>query len=152
MRLAVGYPDHAAEVSVLTSAGVDPAVDALPAVTGPEEVAHLIGVASRIHVAPALYDYLVTVVAATRTAPGVRLGASPRASVALLRAVRARAGAAGRAFATPSDVKALAVPVLSHRIVLTPESELRGRTAAEVVEETLASTPVPQGAAVGTRS
>jgi MoxR-like ATPase len=74
----------------------------------------------------------------------VRLGASPRAGLALLRAVRARAAAAGRSYAVPDDVKALAAPVLAHRLLLTPEAELAGRTGAEVVREVLASAPVPQ--------
>jgi MoxR-like ATPase len=153
MRLSVGYPDHAAEVSVLRGAGVASGVDGLPFVTDAAEIGRLISYASQIHVAEPLYDYIVNVVAATRDAAGVRLGASPRASVALLRAARARAAATGRAYAVPADVKALAVPVLSHRIVLTPEAELRGRSAAGVIEETLASVPVPQAAdAVAARS
>jgi MoxR-like ATPase len=149
MRLSVGYPDHAAEVTVLSGAGAgtDAPIDALPHVSSAAEVFQMVGYVSRVHVAPVVYDYIVNVVAGTRDAAGVRLGASPRASVALLRAARAKAAAAGRWYLTPADVKALAVPVLSHRILLTPEAELRGRSSAEVVEQTLASVPVPQAAA-----
>jgi MoxR-like ATPase len=104
----------------------------------------MIEAAGQVHVAPPLYDYLVRITAATRTAPGVRLGASPRAGLALLRAMRARAASGGRAYAVPDDVKALAEPVLAHRLVITPEAELAGLTASDVVREVLASVPVPQ--------
>jgi MoxR-like ATPase len=144
MQIAVGYPSHAAEVAVLVGGYAATAVENLPAVTAASEVAAMIRLADQVHVAPALYDYLVRVTAATRTAAGVRLGASPRASLALLRAIRGRAAAAGRAFTVPDDVKALAVPVLAHRLVLTAEAELGGRTGPDVVREVLASVPVPQ--------
>jgi MoxR-like ATPase len=148
MKIAVGYPDHAAEVAVLVGGYAAAAAETLPAVTTAQEVSVMIEVAGQVHVAPPLYDYLVQVTAATRTAPGVRLGASPRAGLALLRTVRARAAAAGRGYAVPDDVKALAVAVLAHRLVITPEAELAGRTGADVVREVLASVPVPQPHAV----
>jgi MoxR-like ATPase len=144
MRLAVGYPDHAAEVSVLRGAKADSLVDSLswPAVP-PSDVAAMVAYADQIHVAAPLYDYVVNLVAATRIADDARLGGSPRASVALLRAIRARAAADGRAYVVPADVKALAVPVLAHRLILTPEAELRGRTGVDVVEQALSTVAVP---------
>ena len=148
MKIVVGYPDHAAEVAVLVGGYAAAAVETLPAVTTAQEVSVMIQVAAQVHVAPPLYDYLVQVTAATRTAPGVRLGASPRAGLALLRTVRARAASAGRGYAVPDDVKALAVSVLAHRLVITPEAELAGRTGPDVVREVLASVPVPQPRAV----
>jgi MoxR-like ATPase len=147
MQLSVGYPDHRAEVSILTGGHGAPEVGSLPRILPAADVAALIALAETVHVSPPLYDYVVNVTAATRDAPGVRLGASPRASVALLRAGRARAAAAGRGYLVPDDVKVLAVNVLAHRLLLTPEAELRGRTGAQVVEETLASLPVPQARA-----
>jgi MoxR-like ATPase len=147
MRIAMGYPDHGAEVAILTGSRRASTVDSLPPVLGAAELTDLMSYVDGIHVAPVLLDYLVDVVAATRDAPGVRLGASPRASVALLRAVRVRAAAHGRSFALPADVKELAGAVLNHRLVLTPEAELRSRRASDVVEEILASLPVPQAAA-----
>jgi MoxR-like ATPase len=122
-------------------------VDDLPVVTTADEIAALIAFAGQVHVAPPVLDYIVDVVAATRSAVGVRLGASPRASVALLRATRSRAAAAGRAYVTPTDVKDLAVSVLAHRIVLTPEAELRDQSATDVVTEALAGVPAPAIAA-----
>jgi MoxR-like ATPase len=147
MRLSVGYPDHASEVAVLSGAPAGEQVDRLPAVLAADEVAELIELAAQVHVAPAVYDYIVQVTAASRTAGDLRLGASPRGSVALLRAARVRALAAGRAYAVPEDVRALGIPVLAHRLMLTPDAELRGRTGAEVIAEVLDRVPVPQAQA-----
>ena len=143
MRVSMGYPDQAAEVSVLKGEGFQ--VEQLPTVISLEEVSWLVETATRVHVAPSLYDYIAQVSAASRAAGDLRLGASPRGSVALLRAARVLALSDGRAFATPEDVRALAVPVLAHRLMLTPEAELRGRTAAEVIHDVLQSVPVPAG-------
>jgi MoxR-like ATPase len=147
MRLSVGYPDHGAELTLLRGTRTDALVDSLPwGRVAVEDIPLMIAWADQVHLAEALYDYVIQVVAATRTAPALRLGASPRASVALLRAVRVRAAAQGRDFVVPEDVKALAVPVLAHRLVMTPEAELAGGTGADVVAELLASVPVPEPA------
>jgi len=147
MRLSIGYPAHAAEVAVLRGTRTDTLLDTLTFT--PLDIPDMVSCADAVHLAEPLYDYLVQVVAATREAPELRLGASPRASVALLRAVRVRAAADGRDYAIPADIKALAVPVLAHRLVLTPEAELGGRTAEDVVSGLLSTVPVPQPAAVG---
>jgi MoxR-like ATPase len=148
MRVSVGYPDHRAEMVIAAgAAGIGPGD--LAAVAGAAELAELGSVVGRVHLAESVYDYLVNIVAATRRAPGVRLGASPRASVALTRAARARAAAAGRPYVVPDDIKALAVPVLAHRIVLTPEAELHETNPVAVVEGVLASIPVPRTAEPG---
>ncbi|GAA4635207.1 MoxR family ATPase [Actinoallomurus vinaceus] len=148
MKISMGYPDHASEVAVLAGTPTGPLIDQLPKVARGDDVKNMIDFASRIHVAPQLYDYLVQIVATTRHHPDVRLGASPRASLALLRAVRVRAAAAGRSFVVPEDVKSLAAHVIAHRLMLTPEAELRGRTAPELVAEALSRVPVPQSAGV----
>ncbi|MQY09576.1 AAA family ATPase [Actinomadura macrotermitis] len=148
MRISMGYPDHRAEVAVLAGAPTGAALDRMPPVASRDDVARMIEFAGRLHVAPPLYDYVVRVVAATRDHRDLRLGASPRASLALLRAGRVRAAAAGRAYLVPEDVKALAVPVIAHRLIVTPEAELRGRTGADVVAEVLAAVPTPQAAGV----
>ena len=144
MRVTVGYPDHASEVAVLTGAAANTTPESLSTIATAQHISEFIQVAAQIQVAEPLYDYLVRVVAATRELPDVRLGASPRGSVALLRAVRVRAASQGRTYALPEDVKALAGPVLAHRLILTPEAELSGRTGADIVAEVLASVPVPQ--------
>ncbi|KUO06172.1 ATPase [Streptomyces caeruleatus] len=145
MRITVGYPDHTSEVSVLKETGADP--ESLAPVATAQEIAELIALAAaEVQVADALYDYIVRVVAATRAVPDVRLGASPRGSVALLRAVRVRAASQSRPYAFPEDVKALAGPVLAHRLILTPEAELSGRSGADVIEEVLATVELNSGA------
>jgi MoxR-like ATPase len=147
MRITVGYPDHASEIAVLTKgAGVAP--ESLAPVATAREIAELVEAAAEVQVADALYDYLVRVVAATRSLPDVRLGASPRGSVALLRAVRVRAASQSRPYVFPEDVKALAGPVLAHRLILTPEAELSGRTGTDVIDEVLATVPLDSGARV----
>ncbi|MFD0664960.1 AAA family ATPase [Thermocatellispora tengchongensis] len=144
MRISVGYPDHAAEVEVLKGMPTGPQVEQLPLVARASDIAGMIDFATRIHVADPIYDYVVALVAATRTSPEIRLGASPRASLALVRAAKVKAAAAGRHYVVPEDVKALAVPVIAHRLVLTPEAELRERTGAALVSEIVAGLPVPQ--------
>jgi MoxR-like ATPase len=149
MRISVGYPGHSDEVAVMRSASATRSlVDTVPwAAAEPEEIAAMVEHATTITAGDAVYDYVASLVASTRDEPDLRLGASPRASVALIRAARVGAAATGRGYIVPADVKALAVPVLAHRLLLTPEAELRGRTCAEVVEALLATVPVPQPAA-----
>jgi len=144
MRLEVGYPDHAAEVEVLVNHHAGRHVEALNPVMTVAEVEQMVRAGAQVHVAPAVHDYIVRIAAATRTAEGVRLGASPRGSVALLRAARAKAACDGRGYVVPDDVKSLAVPVLAHRLVLTPDAEVRGRTGAEAVTEAVRAVPVPR--------
>jgi MoxR-like ATPase len=148
MKISMGYPDHASEVAVLSGMPSGPPVEKLPKVASRDDVKNMIDFAGRIHVAPPLYDYMVRIVAFTRRHADIRLGASPRASLALLRSVRVRAAAAGRSFVVPEDVKALAPHVIAHRLMLTPEAELRGRAAADLAGEALATVPVPQAAGV----
>jgi MoxR-like ATPase len=149
MRIRLGYPDHASEVEVLQGRVESRRVEDLQAVMSVANAEALIQAANRIHVAAPLYSYIVNVAAATRNLPEVRLGASPRGSLALLRASQVRAASAGRTYVTPDDVKTLAEPVLAHRVLLTTDAVLRGATAASVVASALAATPVPQSAAQG---
>jgi len=142
MRIAVGYPDHAAEVSVLLNSNRESLVDNVTW-GEPAAIATMVEQAASVEAVGAVYDYLVDVVAATRSTEEVRLGASPRASVALLRAARVRAAAEGRTFVVPADIKALAIPVLAHRVVVAPEAELRGRRGEDIVAEVLSRVPVP---------
>ena len=146
MRIRLGYPDHAAEVEVLQGRERTRRLADLPPVLGIDEVAVLIHQAEQVFVAPSVYSYVVNIAAATRTMPDVRLGASPRGSLALLRASQVRAASQGRVYLTPDDVKALAEPVLAHRILLNQDALMRGGTAASVVAAAVAATPVPQTA------
>ncbi|MCO5995348.1 AAA family ATPase [Actinoallomurus rhizosphaericola] len=145
MRISVGYPGHAAEMEVLRAHREGRTAVGASALTSPSAVGEMIEAARRVHVGDPLYDYIVRLIAGTRALPGVRLGASPRAGIALLRVAQARAAAAGRDYATPQDVKALAESVLAHRVLLTAEAQVGGRTSREAVRAVLASTPVPDG-------
>jgi MoxR-like ATPase len=144
MRLRVGYPDPAAEAAVLAGAHGTPAIENLPAVLDVEQAAALMAVADAVHVAADLNDYIVRIAVATRESDAVRLGASPRAGIALSRAARVRAAADGRSYVVPEDIRTLALPVLAHRLILTPDSEARGLTDEDVVRRALADVPAPR--------
>jgi MoxR-like ATPase len=146
MRITVGYPDHDAEVRVVLgdTAGVDP--DRLDPVLDLAALESVIATVQQLRVDPGIVSYAVQIAAETRVHPAVRFGASPRGSVALVRAARAYAATAGRTFVTPDDVKAVAPAVIEHRLVLTPEAELARRPASAVLAEVLAGTPVPLAA------
>jgi len=144
MRIAIGPLDEHAEMLVLraqrdgaTVEHLEPAMDAF-------ELSAMIELVKQVDVAPALEQYIVGVAASTRAVPEVRLGVSPRGSLALLRAARANAAAHGMPYVSPDDVKLMAPLVLAHRMLLHPEAELQGRTAADVVARALQSVPVPR--------
>lgn len=144
MRIAVGYPELEDEIEVIDTQGAGANVDSLSPVLSLEDLTAMIAAACQVHVAPTLQRYVAELVAATRNAPDARLGASPRGGIALVRAARAQAASQGRTFVTPEDIKDLAKPVLAHRLILTPEAELRGRTTVQVLDGVLGSVPVPQ--------
>ncbi|MEN3361710.1 MAG: MoxR-like ATPase, partial [Mycobacteriales bacterium] len=104
----------------------------------------MIQIASEIYLAPAITSYIVTITAATRNMPELRLGVSPRGSLSLAQASQAHAAAQGRSFVTADDVKLIAPFVLTHRMILRPEAELQGRTAWDLLQAIMASVPVPQ--------
>ncbi|MGZ4678054.1 MAG: AAA family ATPase [Acidimicrobiia bacterium] len=143
MRIEMGYPDHDAELEILEADRDHAAAAELRPVLSAAEVVALSADVGRIHVAPAIREYIVAIAAATRRHPALTLGASPRGALGLQRAARAWAGASGRDFVLPDDVKRLAGPVLAHRLLLSGEAELRGVTGADVVDELLRALPVP---------
>ena len=147
MRISVGYPDAQAEREILTGYNDGAAIDALRPVLTTERIGEMTTVAARVHVADALQDYIVELVASTRGAPDIRLGASPRGSLALMRVARVRAAAQGRDYVVPEDIKEAAVPVLAHRIIVDPEAELAGTTSQSLVDQVMAAVPVPRVAA-----
>jgi MoxR-like ATPase len=143
LRVSMGYPSRQAELDILdTHATTGTLADLRPVATS-ADVQKMVVTARAVHVAPALKHYLVDLAEATRRHPQVALGMSPRATLALQRAARARAAAAGRGYAIPDDVKALAEPVLAHRIAVSPDAQLAGLTSRRVVAEVLAQVPVP---------
>jgi MoxR-like ATPase len=145
MRLHIGYPDLDAELEVLEGRQVGRRVEDLSPVMRAEDVVARSTLTLGVHVAPAVRRYIVELVAATRVRPDLlRLGASPRGSVALLRATQVRAASEGRTYVTPEDVKALAAPVLEHRLMLSPEAEANRIGAADILGDVLATIPSPR--------
>ena len=139
----MGYPEADDEVAMLDRFRQgDPLAAVRPVVT-PEQVAAARAAARAVHVAPDVAGYVVGLVRATRESPLVRLGASPRASLALQRAAQASAALEGRDFVVPDDVQALAGPVLAHRLLLARDVTLDGRTPGAVLQEVLQGVPVP---------
>jgi len=147
MRLTVGYPDEAVEVEVLRGAPMR-SPDNLTPVTDTGTVAEMIRLAQRVHVADPLYLYAVRLAAATRNHPHTRVGVSPRGVIALTRAASAYALTEGRGYVIPEDLKALLEPVFAHRLLLSPDAQLRGVTAAEVLDDAVRSVTVPLPAGV----
>jgi MoxR-like ATPase len=143
MRIAIGYPPLSEEAKMLTEQTADPPLDALEPVAGAADAIALAEEAKEIFVEESLNRYVVALLRATRGDSRLYLGASPRAGIALLRVAKARALAAGRAFLEPDDVKAVAVAVLAHRLILAPEARSSGLTGERIVQETLEKTPVP---------
>ena len=143
----MGYPDRASEIEMLDTHGglATTEVEDLAPVVSVEAVVAMTAAARAVHVAPGLKGYLVDLADATRNHQNLALGISPRAVLAMQRAGRARAAALGREFVTPDDIKALAGPLLEHRLLLTPEASLSGLGPAEVLEEVLGSVAVPTG-------
>jgi len=145
MRLAVGYPDRDAELEILDTHGGSEPIDELTPVASVKDVVAMAEFARQIHVAPALQGYLVDLADTSRRHPSLALGMSPRATLAVQRAARSRAAAAGRDFVVPDDVKVLAHAVLDHRLVLTPEAALQGVLPGDVLDDVLHRVPVPRG-------
>jgi MoxR-like ATPase len=145
MRVSVGYPSSDAELEILDTHGDHDALEDIGAVATSADVLHLSEGARGIHVAPALKRYLVDLASASRRHPHLALGMSPRATLALQRVARARAAAAGREYVIPDDLKALAEPVLAHRLLVTPEAQLQGISPADALDEVLRAVPVPSG-------
>lgn len=142
-RLSMGYPDPAAELAMVDSHGSGSPLDDLEPVVDADEIAKLADVVRGVHVAEAVRSYVIALVTATRTHRDLRLGASPRATLHLLRAARASAALDGRDHVLPDDVAELAEAVLAHRLMLTAEAQIARRTAAQVVADVVAATPVP---------
>lgn len=142
LRLSLGYPSMEDERQILVTLMQDHPINRLQPVATPEEVLALQPVVWNTHVDVTLQDYILNLVTATRKHPDLLLGASPRASLALMKAAQALAAIRGREYVLPEDLKYLAKPVLAHRLILRPESELRGKTAHLVLEEVLDSAPL----------
>ncbi|MEU6930235.1 MoxR family ATPase [Streptomyces sp. NPDC046385] len=145
-RVSIGYPSAEAELQMLDVHGSASPLDDLQPVAHAHDVVKLIDAVRGVHVAEAVRRYAVDIVSATRSHPDLRLGASPRATLHLLRAAKASAALSGREFVLPDDLQALAAPVLAHRLLPTAQAQLNRRTAEQVVQDILQRTPVPAAA------
>jgi len=143
MKISIGYLDRAHEIEVLASGGSADTMSTLRPVTSPDQVKGMIDVARHTHVAEPLQDYIVRLVEATRGIPEVRLGVSTRGALALMAASRAFAASDARSFVRVDDIKEVAPSVLKHRLLLTPEEELRGTTGHELALRVLDSVEPP---------
>ena len=143
-RIAIGYPSADAELAMLDLHGSSSPLDSLEAVASATDVQDLIAAVRRVHVADALKQYVISLVTATRSAPELRLGASPRATLHLLRASRARAALDGRDFVIPDDVQALAGAVGAHPRLPTAEAMVERQLPDRVVAGIVEQTPLPR--------
>jgi MoxR-like ATPase len=142
VKLSVGYPSEDVEVEVLRGAALR-SPDTLEPVTDTDTVGQMVRMAQGVHIAEPLYTYAVRLAAATRNHPQVRVGVSPRGVIALTRAACAFALINGRGYVLPEDLKTLVEPVFAHRVLLSPDAQLRGVTAAEVLDDAVRSVAVP---------
>ena len=144
VKTSLGYPDHDSTVRILGSAPVRAHSVVLSPVITTKAVAGMVELAAQVHVDTALLEYVSRLAEQTRAAPEVRLGASVRACLGLVRAARTWAASHGRHYVLPDDVKQMAGPVLAHRFLLDPEAEFSGVTALEVVDRVLLDVAPPQ--------
>ena len=143
MKLSLGYPPLADEARMLNEQTTEPPLDTLGAVATLAEITAAIDEARMLFVEESLNRYVVALLRHTRSSSRLALGASPRSGIALLRVAKARALSEGRDYVLPDDVKAIARPVLAHRLILAPEARSAGLTAEEIVGEAVEQTPVP---------
>ncbi len=145
-RVSVGYPVEAAEIAMLDVHTGRRPLDDLEPVTDASEIRKLIDIVAQVYVSQPVQRYAVALTTATRRSGELTLGASPRATLHLVRAAKARAAMEGRDYVLPDDVTALAQPVLAHRLLASVEAAMSGRTTSTILDGLLATVPVPEGA------
>ncbi len=149
LRVRLGYPNPTDEVLVMDAQQEQHPIESLDQVTSAEEVIELQQATRGIYIDPLIKQYIVTMVNATREHESVYLGASPRGSLALMRAAQAYAMLDGRDFVQPDDIKRLAYPTLGHRVIVSPAARVRNIESAQIVDECIERTPVPGARARG---
>ena len=142
-RISIGYPTASAEMEMLDTHGSSSPLDQLEPVASARDVRNLILAVRGVLVSTQVKQYIITLCAATRAAPELRLGASPRSALHLLRASKARAALDGREYVIPDDIQALAVPVLAHRLLPTAEALVERQLPEQVVAKLVAELPLP---------
>jgi MoxR-like ATPase len=146
-RMSIGYPDRTAEMAMLAEHGALDPLDDLKPVSDATEIRAMIDAVRNVYVADSIKAYAVDLANATRTTPEIRLGASPRAVLQLIRTAKAWAAIESRDYVAPDDVQRMVQPVLAHRLILTPEAQLGRRTTESVLTAILNRIPVPTTAA-----
>jgi len=142
-KISLGYPDRTAEIAMLSDQTTSDPLNDLKVVSDAATIRSLIETVRTVHVVEAVKDYVVALAEATRTSPELRLGASPRASLHLLRTAKAAAAMSGRDYVLPDDVQRLAIPVLAHRLIPAPSATVAGRSPEEILAEIVAKVPIP---------
>jgi MoxR-like ATPase len=145
IRIKLGYPEKNEEIKILEIQKLNHPIISLNTIVSEEEVLKAQKTIKEVYVSERIMRYIVDLTHATRGSPDVFLGSSPRGSLALYRAGQARAAIYGRDFVLPDDIKILANPILSHRIVLDPSARLKNISSHQIIEEVLNSLPVPGG-------
>lgn len=143
LRISLGYPEQSEEIKILERFQENDPLQELTSVATPDEICRLQQARKKIHVSHPVREYITGIVGATRTNPALRLGASPRGSLGLMRAGQALAALRGREYVLPDDIKSLTVPVLAHRLILKEEERLRGETQEHLLEDIVGRIPVP---------
>jgi MoxR-like ATPase len=144
-RVSVGYPVEAAEIAMLDSRSQSNPLDDLESVTDAAEIRKLTGIVGQVYVSPAVQRYAVALTAASRRSDELTLGASPRATLHLVRASKAMAAIKGRDYVLPDDIHTLTRPVLAHRLLPSVEASMSGRSTTAILDGIVASVPVPAG-------
>ena len=145
LRVRMGYPNPSEEMKILGAQQLQHPIETLESVVKVKELLSAIDDIRKVYVSPAIQKYIIDLVGRTRQSSDVYLGASPRGSLSLFRASQARAALNGRDHVLPDDVKALAIPVLGHRIIVSPAARLRELSADRIVQEVIYNAPVPGG-------
>jgi MoxR-like ATPase len=143
MKTSIGYPDHTSTLRILEGAGNRPHDVVVPHIVTSDVVIEMAELARSVHVDASINDYVSRLIDSTRSAREVRLGASVRGALALVRTAKTLAASNGRHYVIPDDIKTLAEPVLAHRLVLDPEAEFDGVTASNVIAQLLIETAPP---------
>nr|WP_235319282.1 MoxR family ATPase [Pimelobacter simplex] len=146
-RVSIGYPVPAAEIAMLANHGAVSPLDDLEPVTDSAEIRKLCAIVAQVHIADAVQRYAVALTSATRSSPELVLGASPRATLHLVRAAKARAALHHRDYVIPDDLRALVQPVLAHRLLPSAEAAVGGRSVAAILDGIAAQVPVPDPSA-----
>jgi len=143
MRIVIGYPSREKELEILNTHGVRSTFHDLKPVVDVATVHEMVRIASQVAVSESVKNYIVDLAEGTRLHPDIMLGASPRSTLYLQTLARSRAASKGRDYVMPDDIKALAAPVLSHRISMRPEAQMRGETISDLIEDVLGRLRVP---------